>query len=75
METSQPEVVAAMLSFCTNGFPIGVDGKVRSTRSRRVAWDSDLPAQLTGVFGDCSFAAPSAAAFAIFAIDIFYVHG
>jgi hypothetical protein len=71
METSHPEVVVAMLSFCGH-VSIGGDGKSRSVvRSGALLWDPDLPAQLTGTFGKYSFAPPSAAAMSIYSADLF----
>jgi hypothetical protein len=77
METSHPEAVAAMLSFSTAiwiGLGIGEDGKMRSFRSRKVFWEPDVPAQLTGIFGDYIGGAPSAAAVSIYLADAFSTH-
>ena len=48
---------------------------MRSARSGTVRWDPDLPAQLTGNFGDYTLAAPSAAAMSIYTVDAFAMHG
>ena len=72
IETSHTEAVTEMLvHMATVGVHIDADGKLVSKRPGALRWDPAPLAGLTGAFADFTFAAPSAAAHGIMAVEIF----
>ena len=63
MESSHPEVVAAMLVHAAFMFTVSPDGKVRSARSGTTYWQPrSASAQMTEAFPEYRWGLPSAAA-------------
>ena len=76
MESSHPEVVAAMLVHAAAMFVVGPDGKVRSERSGSTHWEPRLAsAQMTETFPEQCWGGPSAAAECCRVVDFFSAVG
>eukprot|EP01052_Picozoa_sp_SAG31_P024358 SAG31_NODE_2067_length_6523_cov_8.168120_3_plen_284_part_00 len=70
-EDTYGDVVQHLLSFTATAYPIDVDGRVVSDKTKLCKWEPPSKAQLTRTFGDISHPAPSAAGVAISIQDMY----